>query len=231
MPLIDITSNRYQGLNTFFQLVALNIIYVICCLPIVTIGAATTALLEVMLKFSDNERGYLLRGYFTAFGRNFARGTAVFAALGIPTLVAIFAAVFWFQSGISGIVIGYAAGILLVLFIVLLVGAMIFAFALVAGYAAPIRQTLRNALLLALAEPLRTLGLVLMPVAMFAIAFAVPAFWFLWLTIGFAFAAYMAAIILRGVFTRRGNTGDDDTTNPQNPSLIFGSLTSPHSGE
>ena len=51
------------------QFIALNLLYLICCLPIITIGAATTALLDVTLHYADGEKGYLIKDYFLSLKR------------------------------------------------------------------------------------------------------------------------------------------------------------------
>jgi hypothetical protein len=57
---IDPDSRSVQGLTTFLHFVALNVLYIVACLPVVTAGAATAALYEVTLRYADEERGYLL---------------------------------------------------------------------------------------------------------------------------------------------------------------------------
>ena len=45
----------------------LNVLWFICCLPVVTIGASTTALFYVTLKVAKNEEGSLTRAFFHSF--------------------------------------------------------------------------------------------------------------------------------------------------------------------
>ncbi len=66
--------------------VYLNILWFICCIPIVTIGASTTALFYVTLKMVKNEEGSIGRQFFSAFRANFRQSTKVWLimlALGI----------------------------------------------------------------------------------------------------------------------------------------------------
>lgn len=55
----------------------LNILWFICCIPIVTIGASTTALFYVTLKMAKNEEGNVGRQFFAAFRSNFKQSTRV----------------------------------------------------------------------------------------------------------------------------------------------------------
>ena len=60
---VDPDSRSAQGLTTFLQFVALNVLYIVACVPVVTAGAATAALYEVALRYADEERGYLITGF------------------------------------------------------------------------------------------------------------------------------------------------------------------------
>ncbi|MDE7202007.1 MAG: YesL family protein [Lachnospiraceae bacterium] len=59
----------------------LNILWLVCCLPIVTIGASTTALFYVTLKVAKNEEGNLTRSFFHSFKENFKQGTIIWLIL------------------------------------------------------------------------------------------------------------------------------------------------------
>lgn len=201
MP-INPEGRTIQGLSTFITLIVLNVVYIITCLPIVTIGAATAALDEVMIRFSDEESGRPLRDFFPAFARNFARGTAVWFALGVPAALLALGAVFW---SVDTSAIGMAAMILSAVFAVYVVVALLYAFALVATHRASVGRTLKNALLLPLAEPVRSLGVLLIPGVLFALAVIMQPFVVVILTIGFSVGAYASAFLFRSVFRRRGD--------------------------
>ncbi|MFE6971854.1 YesL family protein [Isoptericola sp. NPDC057653] len=197
---IDPDGRGVQGLTTFILFVVLNVLYLAACLPVVTVGAATSALLEVTLRYADDERGHLVRGFVVALRRNAWRGTAVLVALGVPAAMLVFSGVFWLSMSS---VLSAVAGSLALLGAGYLLAALLYGLALVAWFDAPLRGTLRNALLLPLAEPARTLGLVLIPVGAACVAYVLPQTLFLAGTIGFSFGAYVCALVLHGVFRRR----------------------------
>lgn len=62
----------------------LNVLWLICSLPVVTVGASTSALFAVSLKMVRDEEGDVTRAYFRAFKRNFRQATKVW----IPLLLA-----------------------------------------------------------------------------------------------------------------------------------------------
>lgn len=59
----------------------LNILWFICCLPIFTVGASTTALYYVTLKIVKNEEGSITKSFFRAFKENFKQGTIIWLIL------------------------------------------------------------------------------------------------------------------------------------------------------
>lgn len=198
---IDLENRTIQGLNAFAAFVLLNLLYLLSCLPVVTVGAATSALLGVTMRYADEERGRLLRDYLRGFVKDFPRATVVHLILGIPILALFFAARFW--SMLDG-PLSLAAAVIAVLAALYLFGAWIHATALVAGFRAPLARVLRTALLLPGAEPLRTAGLVLVPAALLVLALVVPGAVWVLLTIGASVGGYVAALLLRSVHRRYG---------------------------
>jgi len=59
----------------------LNLLWFICCIPIVTIGASTTALYYTSLKIVRGEDHALLRTFFRSFRENFRQATVLWLIL------------------------------------------------------------------------------------------------------------------------------------------------------
>ena len=55
----------------------LNIIWLVCCLPIVTIGASTTALYYTSFKIAKDEGSYITTMFFRSFRQNFKQATII----------------------------------------------------------------------------------------------------------------------------------------------------------
>ncbi|MGX5772231.1 YesL family protein [Microbacterium trichothecenolyticum] len=196
---IDPDSRTIGGFSTFLTFVALNLLYIVVCLPIVTIGAATSALYEVTIRYSDDESGRPLADFLPAFRANFGRATLLMLCLLLPAVLLGFSSVFWLSHPalFAGV-----AGTLAVIGAVYLFAAFLFAMAQVACFKNSVRQTLRNALLLPAAEPVRTLGALVIPVTAVAVTILFPPVAILVATIGFSVGAYATAFIFRSVFAR-----------------------------
>lgn len=59
----------------------LNILWFVCCLPIFTAGASTTALFYVTLKMVKDEEGNVTREFFHSFKENFGQATKIWLLL------------------------------------------------------------------------------------------------------------------------------------------------------
>ena len=93
----------FQILQKILNVVGLSLVWILCCLPVVTIGAATAALYYTTVKVVRNERGYLFAEYFSAFKKNFRQST-------IATLVYLaITALFYFDVRILQLLRGEVA--------------------------------------------------------------------------------------------------------------------------
>ena len=70
-----------QFITKIVTTVYLNILWFLCCLPIFTAGAATTALYYVTLKMVKNEEGNITKAFFHSFKENFKQGTIIWLIL------------------------------------------------------------------------------------------------------------------------------------------------------
>ncbi|BCN32020.1 YesL family protein [Anaeromicropila herbilytica] len=73
--LFNLEGGLMTGLSKVFDIFYLSILWLITSIPIVTIGASTTALYYGVVKVIRHERGYLTKEYFRSFKANFITGT------------------------------------------------------------------------------------------------------------------------------------------------------------
>ena len=86
MSIFNMDGPVFRFLNKMADLCILNLIFLLCCLPIITIGASVTALYSVTLKMSRDQEGYIARSFFKAFKANFKQATSIW----IPSLLLLF---------------------------------------------------------------------------------------------------------------------------------------------
>jgi uncharacterized membrane protein YesL len=80
----------YGWMEKLFDAVTLNLLWLLCSLPLITAGASCTAFYYAMVKVIRGERGHLFGEFRRSFKLNFARATLIwisFAALVFLLLV------------------------------------------------------------------------------------------------------------------------------------------------
>jgi uncharacterized membrane protein YesL len=83
MRIFDLDGPIIQFLNKMADIMWLNILTMICCIPIFTIGAAFTSLHYVALKIVRGEDGYITKDYFKAFKQNFIQSTIIWIIMAV----------------------------------------------------------------------------------------------------------------------------------------------------
>lgn len=69
-----------QFLNNMADLIILNIIFLLSCIPLFTIGASLSALYYVSLKMVRGESPYVWAGFWKGFRESFKQGTIIWLA-------------------------------------------------------------------------------------------------------------------------------------------------------
>lgn len=73
--IFDLDNIVFRFLGKMGDIVFLNVIFIISCIPLITIGAGITAMYDVTMKLSKNEESYVFTGYFKAMKANFKKAT------------------------------------------------------------------------------------------------------------------------------------------------------------
>ena len=198
----NITDNVVtRALSRICDFVILNILWLVCSIPIVTIGALTTALYSVMQKIVRNEEGYIARSFFKAFKQNFKQATIVWlliAALGLILSVDLNMA-----RSLEG-TIRIVFQVIFGFFSFWLFAIFLYVFPLLARYENSTKATLKNAVILSIAKlPFTFLMMVVVVVPVAAslltvrtILLSVP----IWMGIGVSIVTWLNAYILKRVF-------------------------------
>lgn len=87
MKFFSVDSPFYKFMQRLWDILQVNFFWVICSIPIVTIGASTAAAFKVCLHMVDDEEGYIAKEFFKGFKENWKQGTV----LGLVSLIAVYA--------------------------------------------------------------------------------------------------------------------------------------------
>ena len=208
--------NLFHYENPFIQflvrvgdLMILNALFILCSLPVVTLGASLTALHRVTQNMLFEQEEPLLKAFFRAFRQNFRQSTLAWLVelVVIVSLVCdVLLVMAYFDGGLAK-----AMYILVAVLAILVVGVFSYLMPLIARYENGMRQQVYNAVVLAIIKLPKTVLLMLLnllPVILLLIS--VPVFvqtLIFWVIIGFAFVSFLTSSILKPVFQQleKGN--------------------------
>ena len=207
MKLFNPDSRIMIFLSRVADLVILNILWLVCCIPVVTIGASTTAMYHVIRHWQKDSVSSIMRDFFQSFKEDFKQATPVYLILLIPTVAVVINAMLIFNPDNSAAVPFY---LLVIWFISALIVYPVMAF-----FADSIFKTLRNAMVLALANLPRTILISVLNLLPVILLFVNLSFFLqssiFWLLIGGALVAYLNMSILKPVFKKLVPSEFEDT--------------------
>lgn len=197
--IFDIDSPLMRSLGKLADLMVLNFLTMICCIPVFTAGAAITALHYMCLKLVRDEETYLIKGYFKSFKENFKQATGIWLII------------LWVIAAVAGdlLIMHYASVefpffIRMAVFIVAIVTlcTAMWIFPMQAKFVNPVSKTIRNAFKASVLQFPKTILMVAL--------FFVPALAVTYTNIlipivflfGFSFHVYLSALLYNKFFRR-----------------------------
>lgn len=179
--LFSLDSGIYKFMSRLLDMLKLNVMWLICSLPVVTIGAATTAAYSITLKMVDEEEGYIAGPFLKAFKENLWKGSAI----GIIQLVAMYTIYLDFQLYRVSEEYGTVCLVVGVIAVVLTITHFIYAYPLLARYENSILNTLRNSHSICIKFLPRTIFLLIVVLLELFIFFLLsPRIWILGIILG-----------------------------------------------
>lgn len=147
--LFDLDNGFFRFMGKVFDMIVLNILCLITCIPIVTIGPSITALYYVAMKLVRDEEGYVVRGYFKAFKENFKK------AFIIELIVAVCAALLYVDITVTYQWMQQDTGFLIRLLFYALVGltllavvSVVYVFPVLAKFENTVKKILINSIMM-----------------------------------------------------------------------------------
>lgn len=137
----------------------LNVLYLISCIPVVTIGAATTALYYNTLKMAENRESYVWREYWKAFRQNFKQATIVWMIL--LACIFILGSDVLLLGGMSK-ALGSVVALIVIVLGIFLIMMGVYVFPVLARFDNTVKNTFKNALIMAVRHLPSTIVIVIL---------------------------------------------------------------------
>lgn len=186
-------------LNKMTDLIVLNLLTCIFCIPIITAGAAFTALHYMSLKMVRNEEGYMIRGYWKSFKQNFRQATIIWL------LILLFICVFigdWYIINYTTLTFPSIFSIILAAigFLVLII--LLYVFPVLAKFENTVINTLKNAALITFISVPRAILMLFIYIVPIVVTLLLPEALPIVALLGFSLPVYLSAMIYSGVLKR-----------------------------
>ncbi len=202
MKFLNPDSKFMAVLNKISDVMILNLITLVMCVPIITAGAALTAKDYMCYKLVKNEEGGILKGFFHSFKQNFKQATIIWLVMMVVMGIAGFDMLFAY--GLEGEGTGIVRAIMMAAgFFVFIACIMIFP--VLARFDNTIKGTVKSGIHMTVAILPRA---VLMGI-LYIIPPVVGLFWFASVPVVFLFGiagpGYLSAMLYRSAFEKIEN--------------------------
>lgn len=160
----------FRFMNKVADLIILNLLCIICCLPIITIGPSITAMFYVALKLVRGEESYIIKGFFHSFRDNLKQGILIHIIMMIAAVIIFIDMYFCWQIQSSIALCKYLFGLFSALAVIYLM-IFIYIYPLLARFSNTTKNMFLNALLMSIRHLPQTLIIMVLTVAPFILMF------------------------------------------------------------
>ena len=185
------------------QLMLLNVLFVVTCIPIVTVGAAVTALQGMCSRLLEDRDGNLLSNYFRLFRQNFRQATLLWLVMLVSGLLLGEYVYLAFFSRMTVTVMGIPLALLMMPVAIFLTLAwlmmVLWCFVLQCHFENTLRRTLANSFMVSVLHLPRTVINLAVLLVCVLTPVTVPTTLFFWVLLGFAVFAYLTTTLNRKV--------------------------------
>lgn len=198
--IFDLDNPLMRGLSRLADVMWLNILTMLLCIPVITAGASLTAMHYVLIKMVRNEDAYITKSFFKSFKLNFKQATITWL---IMLLVIIILAADFMIIKNSGDSFPKALKVLIGAITFFLYMVSLYVFPLLARFDNSIKTTLKNAILLAIVGFPRTVAMIACTLIPFALLYLfnikiIP----ILVLFGIAGPAYLCALFYNKLFLK-----------------------------
>lgn len=207
--LFNIDNPFIQFLARVGDMILANFLFIICSLPVVTVGASLAALHKVTQNIAMEEEQGLFKTFLRGFRENLKQATIAWLMM-LVFLVGMCCNLLLTVSYLTGTAAQICKWVLCFIMLLMLALAS-YLFPLMVRYENSLREHFINAAILSVVKLPRTILLVILNALPVLIAyFSMPTFFrtlVFWFTLGFAFTSFITSTLLVSVFKELETSG------------------------
>lgn len=194
----------FQALEKIADIIVLNFLFIISCVPIVTIGASLTATYTVAMKATNDENVYIGKEFLKVFKENFKQSTIIWLIL---CVIGIFIGIdFYICRFIPGFIISNIIRFACTLAGIILGFIIIYVFPIISKFENTIKNTMINAILISIQNLPYTLIMLIVSLLPIGCLILFSNYWgqiiFFDTVIAYGIVAYINSILLNKVLSK-----------------------------
>ena len=191
-----------EALGKISNIVILNLLCILSCLPIITIGASATATYFIATQIVKDEESYIIKEFIKRFKENFIISTKIWI------IMMIIGGVLCFDFYISKLIINEYMRIILqfilLMISIIFVFSITYVFPIASKFENTVKNTMINSILISIQHLPHTIVMTLVNLSPIILIFMLSDYWgqilFFYTVIGFAIIAYINSIFFNKIF-------------------------------
>ncbi|MBC6696245.1 YesL family protein [Terrisporobacter mayombei] len=203
--------NLFKYDNKFFEIlgkitdvVILNLLFIISCLPIITIGTSITASYSVAMRMVKDQETYITREFIKRFKENFKTSTIVWS------IMLIIGGVLGFDFYMSKLVLNKSISKVLQLVFtvisIIYIFTLTYVFPIISKFENTIKNTMINSTLMSIQNLPYTVIMVILNLSPILLMSLFSSYWgqiiFFYIVIGFGIITYINSIFFEKIFNK-----------------------------
>lgn len=196
----NIDSPVMKKLAFLTNLICLNILWLVCCIPIITAGASTAAMYSVLFSYRRGETDEVMKPFFYAFKKCFKQGTIFWVVFLLLAALLFFDALYLLSQD------GTMLWLPIALAAILAVIAASYVFPQIALFENTLLSMVRNGFSLCVLNLIPSIAIVLVNLFPWALLLFLPKLFLasliLWTLFGFSVSAYFNSYLLLKIFRK-----------------------------
>ena len=202
--LFEYDNKFFEVLGKITDIIILNLLCIVSCMPIITTGASITATYFVPLQMVRNEETYIIREFIKRFKENFIFSTKVWSIILIIGLVLSFD--FYISRLILNEYMRITLQFILTIVSIIFIFLLTYVFPIISKFENTIKNTMINSILISIQHLPKTIFMVLINLSPIILTLTLSNYWgqilFFYTVMGFASITYINSMFFNKIFEK-----------------------------
>lgn len=202
--LFSYDSKFFIVLGKVSNIVILNLLFLISCIPIITIGTSITATYFVAMKIVRDEETYIVKEFIIRFKENFVKSTKIWFIMIVIGMVLGFD--YYISSLISNGLMKATLQLSLTIVSIIFIFVLTYVFPITSKFENTIKNTMINSILISIKHLPQTILMVIVNLSPIILIFILSTYWehilFFYTVIGFGAMTYINSMFFDKIFEK-----------------------------